>query len=258
VNLRRQRSPAAEAASVWPPLPPDWSLAAGHVDCVRVRLDDLPPLPRDLARGVLSDTDLDHVERIVAPGEQRRVLIGRAAARILLGRAMALYPARVPIERAAGGKPFVASGPAFNLSHGGGMVLLAFSDEFPVGIDVEPAASGAAWSEVAPRLHPAEHAAVRGASDPAAAFVRIWTRKEAVAKAYGFGFSIDPSQWAVDPGPDILVPPPVATTLSVHDLAVGPDHVAAVAVVGQARPRYWDFMLPTAEREPPARRPIVG
>lgn len=85
------------------------------------------------------------------------------------------------------GKPFIAGGPEFNISHSGDIVVLALAENGPVGIDIE---------EVRPinvadylRQIP-EVAHVREALDGPQAdnlFFDCWTRKEAVLKACGEG-----------------------------------------------------------------------
>jgi 4'-phosphopantetheinyl transferase len=85
------------------------------------------------------------------------------------------------------GKPFVKSGPQFNLSHAGTRVVAAFSAH-PIGVDleVEQPLDTAMFIRY---LHPAEQAFVRAAANPTTAFLTVWTRKEALLKALGIGIS---------------------------------------------------------------------
>jgi 4'-phosphopantetheinyl transferase len=85
------------------------------------------------------------------------------------------------------GKPFVKSGPQFNLSHAGTRVVAAFSTH-PIGVDLEVEQSLDATMFMR-YLHPAEQAFVRAAANPTTAFFTIWTRKEALLKALGVGIS---------------------------------------------------------------------
>lgn len=97
------------------------------------------------------------------------------------------------------GKPALAAGtPCFSVSHGGGLVALAVSDA-DVGADVEriPAAYGPAQRAAARRILPAERFAALDAapaSDAPRLFALAWTRTEAVLKAAGSGFGVDPRE----------------------------------------------------------------
>ena len=114
----------------------------------------------------------------------------RARHRSLLGsRLLAAGLARLGAPRdilaslryPAGAKPALDPPWDFSVAHCEGRVTCAISADGAVGIDVEPlglAASGASTLY----LSPAERAATAG--DPVA-FLALWTRKEAVAKAAG-------------------------------------------------------------------------
>jgi 4'-phosphopantetheinyl transferase len=80
------------------------------------------------------------------------------------------------------GKPSLAGFPELHISlaHRPGVVAAA-AGWTPVGVDVEvPGPGGAAV--VLDVLAPAEVAQVRAAADPAAAFLRLWARKECLVK----------------------------------------------------------------------------
>ena len=82
----------------------------------------------------------------------------------------------------------------FNVTHSGEIVLLAVSDEKPVGVDVERRREVARvhalverWLTVAERLE-LERLRQRGLDD-SDAFLRVWSLKEARLKALGVGIS---------------------------------------------------------------------
>ena len=79
------------------------------------------------------------------------------------------------IRIAPDGKPFLPNSPHFNISHSGGMVLLAVCEESPVGCDVEPA-NRTAKNEAAIRakLFPGEDDVP---------FLQLWTAYEARLKS---------------------------------------------------------------------------
>jgi 4'-phosphopantetheinyl transferase len=151
------------------------------------------------------------------------------------------------IERSPKGKPWLPDGPEFNLSHGGEIVLIVLSAQSALGVDVEPFSAGAAWPEVVPRLHATERASVVAAADPETVFLRIWTRKEAVAKATGLGLTVDTRSWAVSGGrPGVVIPPQAgdaSPAWALYDLPTVCGHIAAAAVEGPHFLRCWTLAL---------------
>lgn len=79
---------------------------------------------------------------------------------------------------------------AFNLSHAGGLALIAVGGSLPLGVDVEeqkpvPEMEGVAETHFADDERRALFALPE--AEQLAAFYRIWTRKEAYVKATGIG-----------------------------------------------------------------------
>jgi len=139
------------------------------------------------------------------------------------------------------GKPFLrhAGAPSYNLSHTRGLALVAVCAGAAVGIDVEQVRPLADADALAQRfLSPAEAAAVLEAAPAArgAAFLRTWTRKEAVLKASGHGLDIDTRLVEVGSGPDDRVgtigPAAGAARFHVLSLHVPPPWIGALAVAG--------------------------
>ena len=89
------------------------------------------------------------------------------------------------------GKPSIVGHPEifFNLSHCKEAVACAISD-CPIGIDVE---SIRRYKESLVRytMNDEEVRRIESSSDPASAFIRFWTMKEAVTKLIGTGISND-------------------------------------------------------------------
>lgn len=90
-----------------------------------------------------------------------------------------------------GGKPYLADHPHifFNLSHCRAGAACALADR-PVGVDAETVRP---YKDTLARhvLNDAEYALVKESPDPAAAFTRLWTMKEAYAKLTGRGLRDD-------------------------------------------------------------------
>jgi 4'-phosphopantetheinyl transferase len=160
----------------------------------------------------------DEVHVVRLPSGDREEA-GRAL-RDVLAAYLEASPEAVRLVTGEHGKPELAGGELhFNLSHSGGVGLVAVSRERPVGVDVERIDARRHVLVLAERALGAEGAAaVRAApdADRAAAFHRAWARREAVAKCAGTGLS---------------TPPPDAPR-QVIDLDVGEEYAAAVAVAG--------------------------
>ena len=166
----------------------------------------------------LSPAERERAARFVSREHERRWAIAHGALRAILAARMGCEPAAVAFGAGPHGKPEVAGGPRFSLSHCDDLALVAVADA-EVGVDVEP---GARRADAVPRvLTPAELATV--AAGDRRALLRLWCRKEALAKARGTGLAVAPGRLdTTRPGPFALL-----------DLEI-PGHVAALAVEGGA------------------------
>ncbi|MFC1679018.1 4'-phosphopantetheinyl transferase family protein [Elusimicrobiota bacterium] len=92
------------------------------------------------------------------------------------------------------GKPFIRGGPEFNISHSGGMVVLAMVQAGKVGIDIEEvrAVDTADFSRHLPEI--AHLDGKRNCDDINNIFFDCWTQKEAVLKGHGAGLSVPMEQ----------------------------------------------------------------
>ena len=193
-------------------------VAAGSVAGVelwRIDLDGLAPG----ADRLLSDAELARAARHTRPLDRDRFVAGRAALRLVLARYGSEAPAGLALQVTPQGKPFLPGGPPFSLSRSGGVALLGVGRDRELGVDLERVREIPEAAGIAARLFgERERAAWRAAGgDRGEAFLRIWTRKEALLKALGLGLA--GAQGA---------PPPEAAEL--HDLDVAPGHLAALAV----------------------------
>jgi 4'-phosphopantetheinyl transferase len=125
---------------------------------------------------------------------RRQFIVTRAVLRTLLSQHLLEQPQDVALTFEGLGKPQLASKYAsanlrFNVSHSGGLALIVLNLGIDSGIDVEQFRHIGHLEQIARRFfHPAEVDAVLAAA-PDAAFLRCWTAKEAVLKAYGTGIA---------------------------------------------------------------------
>ena len=141
-----------------------------------------------------------------------------------------------PVPR---GKPAlpVPAAVLFNLSYRAGRALLAVSNRWDVGADVEVLQPMTDTLSLVQELFSGPEQAALRVTAPGgpweALFYTIWTRKEAYAKALGMGLSLPFADFSVlGPGADgtpRLMAPAGAQVLS---FAAGPNHQGALAVLG--------------------------
>ena len=89
-------------------------------------------------------------------------------------------------QTAAHGKPYLAGGPHFNLSHTRHGVAVAISTTQEVGVDLEEIRERP-FKFTQRYFTPTEQKAVETATDRTDEIIRIWTAKEAAAKCSGTG-----------------------------------------------------------------------
>ena len=193
--------------AVDPSAPDCWWASFRQVGSARVIHVDLTPHE---AREATSFAWLDDVERARrdrfqhAPARRRFVLC-RAALRSLLCAQLGCSNESLAFGIAEGGKPFaIVDGqpvPAsFNVSHSGRHGLIALAAAGRVGVDVEEYVPRRDLDQlIAATFGPGEQAdmaAVTG-KDRVRQFFRLWTLKEAAAKALGTGLSFDVSRFEI-------------------------------------------------------------
>lgn len=195
------------------------------------------PLLRSVERWT-SDEERARYGRLRVRADRERQLATRGMLREVLARHLGVAAADVTFGEVGRGKPvLVGPGPRFSVSHCDGLSLVAVSTG-PVGVDGEPLAA-TVEPEVAERI--CTVAELAGLGEPGGEAWRrqllgLWVRKEAVVKVdeRGRGLELDVRELDVaDVGaPDgwqrwgMDLP-------ALVDLAVGGDHVAALAWTGE-------------------------
>jgi 4'-phosphopantetheinyl transferase len=188
-----------------------------EVEVWSVELAQPPDLVARL-RALLSDDECERAARLAAA---ERWIVARAAVRIVLGERLGLPPAEVAIATGRHGKPELAGTPLrFNHSHSGDRALVALARGVEVGVDVERIARRS--SAIERTLTEGERAALAG-GDRHTELLRIWCRKEALAKAIGGGLGWAPEAFDTSrPDGHTLV-----------DLELEEGYVGALAVAGR-------------------------
>jgi 4'-phosphopantetheinyl transferase len=147
---------------------------------------------------ILSDEERARAARFVRARDRRRFARCRAALRQILGAMLSEPADSLRFRSFAKGKPQLDRGPGivgplrFNVSHSDNLALIALSHGREVGVDVERLRPiSEAERIVASFFTAAEQEAFAAIPEPerAAAFLRGWTRKEAVLKGLGMGIS---------------------------------------------------------------------
>ncbi len=136
---------------------------------------------------------------------------------MILGRLLTIPPDRVVFRSGPGGKPELAPPgdhadprpPRFNVTHSDDLALIAMSLDRELGIDLERERAIAEADRIVESYFTyAEQSEYVGLDRPAqaAAFLRGWTRKEAILKARGVGLAGLASHFETMFGTTPLVP----------------------------------------------------
>lgn len=170
---------------------------------------------------------------------------GRAPFRALLGAYLGRPAEAVALVEGAHGRPVLAEAGqpwAFNWSHSGDQAVLAIARGVEPGIDLERLRARPRALEIAQRYFCAEEAQALAALDATrrdAAFLELWTAKEAVLKAIGRGlaFGLQRLCLAVPPLPPALLwlDGDDAAQWQLRHVAVDAAHVAMLAWRGAPR-----------------------
>jgi 4'-phosphopantetheinyl transferase len=149
---------------------------------------------------LLSPEEKQVADRFRMEGDRIRFCVGRQALKILTSKYLLVRPSDISIASYRGKKPFVfnpVSNIHFNISHSGEWVLIALALDEP-GIDVEKINPDFDFiSLLDDHFIEAEKSFIANAADPVSAFYLLWTRKEALMKAWGTGLQDHMKQFSV-------------------------------------------------------------
>jgi 4'-phosphopantetheinyl transferase len=190
---------------------------------------------------------IDAAASVLDTGERRRAarfrfdpdcatyILAHALWRMALGVCLGVDAADVPLVSTPSGQPRLAGERlATSLSHSGSWVAIAACAAVIVGVDIERSPSQVVLNDLLATIcTPVEAAKMQKLSAPEreSALLALWTRKEALLKAFGIGLGEAPAKLpAAMPG--FVTPPPEASGLPscrVFDLDLPTGLVGALA-----------------------------
>jgi 4'-phosphopantetheinyl transferase len=191
----------------------------------------------DLSR--LSTSERVRAGRLKRPQGRERLLQAHCAIRRILAPQLGRDPRDLEFETTAFGKPFLtrpAQDLQFNLSHSDRHGLIALAKDRSVGVDIE------VWRPISDLLgvalqiatpHEAKLLKRLPTGQAHSTFLDLWTRKEAILKALGRGFTIDPRELEVGIGRGRSYVNFDERIWTVESLAIGSSVAAAAAIDGK-------------------------
>ncbi|MHB8216824.1 MAG: 4'-phosphopantetheinyl transferase family protein [Candidatus Sulfotelmatobacter sp.] len=197
---------------------------------------------------LLSSDETTRAARYHFLADRQRFVAARALLRTILAGYLVADPQRLTFaysekEKPSLGRAQAGSGITFNVSHSGGIALLAFSRRREVGVDVEQVRRDFDVEAIASRFfsaHEQEQLAALPNEEKFESFFRCWTRKEAFIKATGAGLSLPLQQFDVSVAPGnsdaLLSTRPdnsEAALWSLREIPAAPGYVSALCARGR-------------------------
>ena len=192
-----------------PSAKPWWHLLR-VVDEVTIIHVDLVPAPaqEEAAFNWLHRNERDRWRRFRVNRARREFALSRAALRANLCERLACTNDRLAFGFLEHGKPFAIvdgtpSTISFNVSHSGKHGLIAIAPQRQLGVDVEERVARRDLDGISETVFgPREQSALAELTGNGKVhlFFMLWTIKEALIKALGTGFSLDPSRFEVPSG----------------------------------------------------------
>jgi 4'-phosphopantetheinyl transferase len=193
---------------VWQTATAELTFPSARIDIWRVRL--VPhELPEQDLQGILARDEVARASRFHLEDDRRRYIKCRGALRILLGRYLEMPPAEICFRYENNGKPEMATpqdsrGLRFNVSHSGGLALIAVGSGRGIGVDIEMVRPRLDFLDIAKRFFSTREVQAilkLRENKRQEAFVACWTRKEAFLKATGVGMSYPLTEFSVTVDP---------------------------------------------------------
>jgi len=212
----------AGAMTLWPAPSVTRSLPPGEVHLWRIPLTTSAE-EFSLLHTLLAIDELQRVGRLLDRRKAQDFIVGRGRLRQILASYLHVNPATIALICGKHGKPALSGNTLqFNLSHSGAWALLALRADAAIGVDLERIDPVLDYAALAARFFTAAENACLLAAPMAQRrrrFYRLWTRKEALLKGQGRGFSV-----AAEPGEG---------DWRFQSFWLGPGYVGTVACAGE-------------------------
>lgn len=190
------------------PHEPWWSAWRETAGSLILRVD-LRPNPDAEARALalLDHEERRRADRFLVQRAVRQFALCRAALRINLCERLGCANEELSFGYLEHGKPFarvngVRSPVSFNISHSGSHGLIAFAPYDGLGVDLEERAPERDFDGIGRSVYgPDERRRLTAAAgrEKVDLFYRLWSLKEALIKALGTGFTLNPSRFEIPP-----------------------------------------------------------
>ncbi|WP_445330273.1 4'-phosphopantetheinyl transferase family protein [Tychonema sp. BBK16] len=230
-------------------------MCSGEIHVWRVYLDRVSCLQS--LQQTLSMDERTRAGNFYFEKDRSQFIVGRGVLREILSYYLNIEPRDLRFGYNPYGKPFLIPAQGgdmlcFNLSHAGGVALIAVTKNRNIGIDIESIRADFPWQQIAESFFsPLENAVLRSlpVDIQHQAFFTCWTRKEAYIKAVGKGLSIplDGFDVTVAPGePAALLNfpenPQEVFRWSLIELIPASEMIATLAVEGdRSQLFYWQW-----------------
>lgn len=225
------------------------AMGQGKADVWRVNIRlNLPML--DDFRLILRTDELERAGRYVQTKDSNRFIISRGVLRHILGLYLSRPPASIELGEGLNKKPLVLNpantGLYYNVSHSGDWILIAVAGS-EIGVDIEFVNPVFDFNEVMPDIFKPDEALFVEQADSAARFFRLWTRKEALAKATGQGLDENFTSMPALDGEHVFDNAIETADWQVASFDLDEHHIASLAcdlAIGETR--FWDinFAIP--------------
>ncbi len=156
---------------------------------------------------LLDEEERARWHRFLAVGARRQFVLCRAALRVALSERLGCANRALSFAYLEHGKPFATvngqrADVGFNVSHSGRHGLIAIGAHQWLGVDVEERVSKRDLEGIGSLVYGSTERRLLAAAtgcEKVHLFYRLWSMKEALIKALGSGFSLNPSRFEVPP-----------------------------------------------------------
>ena len=193
----------------------------------------------------LSPAEKERADSYKSESRAAQFITGRGRLRMILSEITGVPPGDLAIVAGEHGKPVLAGEPGlhFSIAHSKDAALIAVTRIGPIGVDLEALRPVAHMERLARRWFTEDDVSYLVEAGPAertARFFWLWTRKEALFKAWGTGISWESAR-RVSVRLDRIGPPapksrsqPAAGWWSIRSWSPRPGYAAAVAAPGDS------------------------